>query len=308
MTCFSIQKFFAAALILLIFAVSGLSTARAQESLSNQIEDAESKMRAEKNQELIEKSAGLTDAPILIELFTTKDCSACVFADRMLYDAMADKKVIALSCLVKDMKKEIATASPVSSMDPCLFRQWAYKTARTSNDVTLSLPSFMVNGYDQIGVSNLSDFKKLINSYGYKFKNKTLEIYMQWKDKDTITIIFPQDPNVEKYNINASAWLARYKNVHVEKMSEGLNKDRVLRFSNIIQSIRHIAKWHGSLRSIDVDVPVPQGGKEKGGYVVMVSAMMGEPVMAVGRLDDYPLPNDPKEKPQAPQTEKEKAP
>lgn len=292
MSFFTIHKSFilrGIAVCLALFIAAG--TALAQDTVKDQVFDAESKIKAEKDLEYKMRASGKTDTPIVIELFTTRDCSACIFADRMLYDAMADKQVIALSCIIKDGLKK----NPVNEnapMDPCLFRQWAYKSTHVTQDVTLSLPTFMLNGYDEVGVSSLSYFHKLLEAYHYKFKNNTLEVYMEWKDKDTITIHFPQDPKVEKFNINASAWLVRYKGVHIEKINEGLNKGRVLRFSNVIQNIRHVAKWHGTVRTIDIDVPVPQGGKEKGGYVILVSAMMGESVMAAGQLEDYPLPND----------------
>ena len=56
--------------------------------------DAEAaKLKAEE-QALADEAAGKVDSPIVLELFTASDCSACIFADRILYDAMKDKNVI----------------------------------------------------------------------------------------------------------------------------------------------------------------------------------------------------------------------
>lgn len=281
-------------------------------------------MYAEKKRLEMEQNSGKTDAPILVELFTTKDCTACIFADRILYEAMKDKQVIALSCQIKDLS-EIKNADEKEAMgeesnykgpmDPCVFRHWAYMSSRTDQDVTLNIPTFIFSGYDRLGSNNMSYFQTMLNAHHYRSKNKVLEVYMQWKDDDTITIHLPQDPQVEKWNINSSVWLIRYKDMAVERIDEGVNKGRVLRFSNIIQDIRHIAKWHGVVRTINVDVPKPQGGKERGGYVVVVSSMLGEPTMAAGKIEDYPTPNDLKknknqspERAETPQVEEPKIP
>ncbi len=245
------------------------------------------------------------DAPIVVELFTTTDCRSCVLADRLLYDSMKNKNVIALSCRTKDIsnveKIEGYKAEGVASqkydgpMDPCVFRQWAYKGGR-SNDVTISLPLFIMNGKEQINGTDTEYFSETLNNYQYAHNNKTIEIFMKWKDADTVSIHLPQDAKADGAR-SASLWLIRYKDIEIEKVNEGVNQGRVLRFSNVVQSSQHIGKWHKQTRIMDVDVPKPQGGKERGGYVVVAQTMMGEPVLAAGILVDYPHPND---KPAAP--------
>ena len=295
MTCFSIQKFLLAAI--LIFALPVAALAQTSSLDAKQQKAAESKARAEMNK----RDDGRVESPIVIELYTTSDCTACIYADRMLYDAMKDKSVIALSCHIndltmpkqKDKKEGLGEDSGYEGpMDPCVFRQWTYEARKVSQDITTKIPNFVFNGYDQIGAGSLTYFNTMLNSYHYAYKNKVLEVFMTWKDDDTITIHLPQRPNNEKEKINASVWIIRYKDMAVEKIEEGVNKGRVLRFSNIIQSIRHIAKWHGDLRTIDVDVPKPEGGTERGGYVVSVAETMGDPVVAAGKIEDYPHPND----------------
>ncbi len=265
------------------------------------MEQAEEQYRQIQKQEEKEARFAKTEAPILLELYTTTDCTACVYADRMLYDAAKAKNVIALSCRIKDMselkrKNEKDAMGDDSNykgpMDPCVFRQWTYKVGINHQDVTLNIPSFIFNGYDQVDSSDLTLFDNKMRLYNYAYKNKVLEVFMQWKDDNTITVHLPEDPKLERRNMNASVWIIRYKDMDVQRVDEGVNKGRVLRFSNIIQDIRHIAKWHGHTRSIDVDVPKPQGGRDRGGFVIVVQEMMGDPVLAAGKLVDYPHPND----------------
>lgn len=241
-----------------------------------------------------------TDGPIVIELFTASDCTACILADRMLYDAIKDKQVIGLSCHIEDIKSLKNTPyakdsgeSNAGPMDPCIFRQWAYQSGRTQNDVSINIPEFRFNGELDMGVDSMQGFMNTIGSYHYMARNKALSVFMQWKDKDTITIGLPQHPRGGgKEKISGSVWLVRYKDMEVQKIDSGQNAGRVLRFSNIIQNSRHVGKWYGTVRSLNIDVDPPKGGKDRGGYVILVQEMMGEPMQAAGKLEDYPMPND----------------
>lgn len=300
MTCFSIQKslrFLAIpALIPVLLALLALPAPAFANNDEIKKRMRDHKERIEEQEDLDEKKALKTDAPIVIELFTTVDCSACVFADRMLYDAMQNKNVVALSCKIDDtsdlFSDETRTAKPAGRMDPCLFRLWTYQSAGARERGDMSLPRVIFGGRKQLNSNNLTLFKASLNREGFAMVNKTQEVFSRWKDDDTITIHLPQDPSFVKGKINASVWIARYKDMEVVKVEQGINKGRVLRFSNVMQDIRHVGKWHGAARSFDVDVPKPAGGRARGGYAVLVQEMMGEPVLAAGKLKDYPHPED----------------
>lgn len=316
MTCFSILKssLFAAAAGILV--TLGSVSAHAQTQPPQEEID---KIVAE-DQRKADEEAGKSDSPIVIELYTTADCTACVFADRVLYDTMKEKNVIALSCKITDMSelsthdyKRIENTAPDQKvktqdgpMDPCVFRQWAYRASQTSSETKVTIPTFIFNGDEKIGAEDTNYFLQTLNSYRFVNKNKTLEVFMSWKDKDTITVHLPEDPKAGNSKRSASVWIVRYKDMMVEKVDQGMNKGRVLRFSNIIQNVKHIGKWHSQMRMIDVDVPPPQGGKDKGGFVILVQEMMGEPVLAAGMLKDYPHPNDVKKRTQAQDVDKER--
>lgn len=236
--------------------------------------------------------------PIFLELYTSEDCAACIYADHMLYESMKNDRVIALSCVIQDMagfrsveeKHADSPENDAGAFDQCLFRQWAYQSSRSEGTTTLSIPMFIMNGFDILVAANMNDFKNTLSSYKTPPKNIALGIFMEWKDQDTVTIHLPQAPDIEKANTNASVWIIRYEDVSVRHIETGENKGKVLRFSNVVKDVRHIAKWHGALRSINVDVHPPEGGKSKGGYAVMVSAMVGSPILAAGKLSDYAVP------------------
>lgn len=246
------------------------------------------------------------DQPIVLELFTASDCSACVIADRLLYDAtQKNKNVIGLSCHMKDLSNTEATGSVEGRgedggkkadgpMDPCVFRQWAYKASGRQRDVSINIPQFFINGEYEVGTESMPIFERSVDMYGFANRNKTLEIMVKWKDKNTLTIGLPQAPESRWGQPTASVYLVRYKDMQVERIDSGVNQGKVLRFSNIIQDTKHIAKWRGNIRDFDVDVQPPKGGKERGGYVVIVQEVLGGPMLAAGRIVDYAMPNDAK--------------
>lgn len=306
MTCFSIQKSLVFSLLLAVFLGLPVLPALAQQTQPPP-EEVEKLRQMEAAEEA--EASGRVDSPIVVELYTTADCTACVFADRILYDTMKnDKNVIALSCKIEDMselytkfeswretkekRKNQKAVKQTGPMDPCVFRLWTYLSSYSTNEINLRIPTFIFNGYDRAVGGEHGYYAMMLNKYHYASKNKTLEVFMRWKDKDTITIHLPADPKAQKTKRSASVWIVRYKDMAVEKVDKGMNKGRVLRFSNVIQDIKHIGKWHQQMRTIDVDVPAPQGGKERGGYAILVQETMGEPVLASGMLADYPHPND----------------
>ena len=290
MTCFSIQHIFRKGFHIALIGVLGCMfsvTAMAQKKKDE------------------EEDLGLkVDAPIVIELYPATDCSACIFADRMLYDASKQKNVIALSCHVRDMdivenseiKNDIEDSKIDGPIDPCVFRQWTYETSTMRDETTVGVPMFYFNGYDSLNAKRMSGFKQMLNSYGYSSRNKTLEAMVRWKDNDTLSILLPNQIKKSHDVPNAGVWLIRYKDMAVEKVDSGINKGRVLRFSNIIQEITHIGKWRGTMRTIEHDVTAPLGGKERGGYAVVVAEMLGDPILAAGKVSDYPIANDLKKK------------
>ncbi len=276
MTCFSIHKILVFGLVLTL-GFSGSVAANAQSTPSSRERDKD-KVRV--------------DAPIVLELYTASDCSACIFADRMLYDAAKDKNVIALSCHIEDTNVEGKGKPDSGPIDPCVLRQWAYSSAKRDEAVDITIPTFIFNGRTKVGSGRMQDLPAEVENYHFQHVNDAVHVPIRWKDDNTISIQLPENQKRLKAKRVASVWIIRYKDMEVEKIETGTNAGKVLRFSNIVQSVEHVGKWHGSARTIDVDVTKPQGGKERGGYAVIVQEMMGTPILAAGKLADYPTPAD----------------
>lgn len=236
-------------------------------------------------------NAQQASGPVVVELFTATDCAGCVFADRMLYDVMKDDKVIALSCYISETSSSAPrNAQKKGPIDPCVFRQWTYDAVKYG-DTTLKLPSFVVGGEEKIAPNNLVSFDPVITRYKQGQAAQAIEIPLRWKDKDTITAQLPEITGKKDWR-SASLWIVRYKDIMIQKVDTGVNAGRVLRFSNVVQDMRHIGKWHGQSRSIDIDVAPPVGGNDRGGFVIIAQEMMGAPIVGAGKLADYPMPND----------------
>ncbi len=286
MTLFSIHKIFIMALFVGVFGLVGApQKSHAQiADLKDQIKDAENQIN--KLKDLKEKTPVQNNDPIVIELFTAPDCSACIYADRLLFDAMKNENVIGLSCYIDGRKESIKDDGAI---DQCIFRQWAYSKGARSNYGQLATPQFVFNGDESLSSANMSRFDEVMNGRSRGYDTRVNSVFMEWKDENTIRINLPDSNKRDSKKAPASVYLIQYKNMMVEKVEDGPNKGRVLRYSNVIKKIDHIGKWYQKERIMDVDVEVPLGGKEAGGYVVLVQNMLGERVLAAGKLSDYPI-------------------
>ena len=218
-----------------------------------------------------------------------------MYTERMLYEAMADEAVIGLSCYIEDTSmvvtnensdKPLDDKTVAGPMDPCVFRQWTYRNDRNARTTTIRIPFMIVNGSDDVIPGDQRGLQALVAAYKNPARNKAVPVTMKWTDADTISISLPALEGYRDWS-SASLWLVRYKDSHIAKMDSGVNAGRVLRFSNIVQDSRHIGKWHGQARSFELDVAKPPGGENKGGYVIIAQEMMGQPVLAAGKLVDY---------------------
>lgn len=298
MTWLSIQKnWLFWTLLACIFLISGDGAARADD-LKDRINKAQQEITKDIKQSKREAAKTKTDRPIVIELFTASDCSACVYADRMLYDAMKNPNVIALSCHIRDKAGaggnsdyRVLNSQSSDPLDPCVFRQWTYLRNASNLSSVMVTPEFVFGNGDKVDATSLSTFESKLNEMAYAHLNKAEWVQMAWKDQDTISIVLPEVQLEPFKTLNASVWIVRYKDILIEKAEEGPNAGKVLRFSNIIQDVKHISKWYGQKRIIDLNVEKPSGGKDRGGYVILVQEMLGEDVLAAGKLSD-PVPED----------------
>lgn len=234
--------------------------------------------------------------PVVIELFTSTNCSACMIADRILYDISKNPNVIALSCHVKYWDEN--TLKDPTGLEACTYRQWAYKSSGRMDKADIKIPYIMVDGTQNINNDRLGHFYNHLQAIRHNALRKPLWIGMKWGAKDKILVTLPQTPRNYRINLkdSFSVWLIRYQDYIIQKVKDGDNQDRVLRFSNVVRKAKHIAKWHGDGRTIEVSVPVPDQGNERGGYVAIIHETNGSDIYAAGKVPDYKVRKPKKEK------------
>jgi hypothetical protein len=227
-------------------------------------------------------------SPAVVELFTSTNCSACIEADRILYDISKKKNVIALGCHI-DYWDENTMKDP-TGLEACTYRQWTYKASGMMSGTDIRVPHFVINGDRSVDQGRLKYFyTSFLAAIGRAYIHQPLEVQMKWKDQETLYVTMPETNKELDDKDSYSVWLIRYQDSLIKKIEDGQTAGRVLRFTNVVKSSEHIAKWHGEKRTIEVDVDKPLGGPDRGGYVVIIHEINGSNVIAAGKLADFKM-------------------
>ncbi len=230
--------------------------------------------------------------PIVVELFTATNCSACMPADRILYDISKEKNVIALGCHINYWDEH--TLGDPTGLEECTYRQWAYRSSGMLAGTNVKVPHFMINGIYSVDNSHTRLFYSRLQQAKRSKIHRPALVFMEWVDEDTLRIHMPNANRKIDSRDSFSVWLIRYQDHMIQRVEEGQTAGRVLRFSNIVRGAKHIAKWHGTMRTIEVDVEKPIDGPERGGYVTIIHQINGSEIMAAGKVPDYkPLEKTP---------------
>lgn len=224
------------------------------------------------------------DTPIVIELFTATNCSACMPADRILYDIAKQPNVIALGCHINYWDEH--TLGDPTGLEACTYRQWAYRSSGMFGGTNIKVPHFMINGIYSVDNSKTRLFYNRL-AQAKESRHKPDLVFMEWVDQDTLRIHMPESSREVNEDDSFSVWLIRYQDHVIKKVDEGQTAGRVLRFTNVVKNAKHIAKWHGKVRTIEVDVDKPPGGVERGGYVTIIHQINGSEIVAAGKVADY---------------------
>lgn len=222
--------------------------------------------------------------PIVVELFTATNCSACMPADRILYDIAKQKNVIALGCHINYWDEH--TLGDPTGLEECTYRQWAYRSSGMLGGTNVKVPHFMINGVYSVDNSHTRLFYSRVLQ-AKKSQHKPASVFMEWVDDNTLRIHMPNANRKIDTRDSFSVWLIRYQDHMIQRVEEGQTAGRVLRFTNVVRGAKHIAKWHGTMRTVEVDVDKPVGGDERGGYVTIIHQINGSEIMAAGKVVDY---------------------
>jgi hypothetical protein len=185
-------------------------------------------------------SAVNSDAPVLVELFSTQACFFCPQAERLFADLIKQKNIIGLSCHVDyfDVKQNAL------SHDFCSKRQARYVEQLQSG--FHYTPQMVVDGRIDV-VAHKFDDVKLALDYAAKTPPRRLEIKQNGK---TYTVHLPAQGDAQKQSMDL--WLASYNKPQDVIISEGRNRGKKVSFHNIVSKMEHLGTWDGAARDQDI--------------------------------------------------------
>ena len=214
--------------------------------------------------------------PIVIELFTAINCPGCDEAESIIYDLHNHKNAIVLSCPVDYLE------NGNWGLEECTNRQMFYDTRRWTTQSSLLVPEFVINGHEKLPGTNLKEVLKNIADYhNHKFSVAPLWTTLEKPTPQTLLVSLPDGLTQESHSV----WLFRYKDSTIKKTINENEETKILRFSNVVQQMKHIGRWYGKARTIPVDLS-EFNQDEKGGWVVLVQQKNNTPVVIAGKLAD----------------------
>jgi len=233
-----------------------------------------------------EESRDAQAAPIVIELFTSIDCLACLRAESIFNTLAQQENVIALACHIDQWDSENVSDF---SIKECEYRQWAYKDSRMIEDTKLDIPYLVLNGQTELSFWQLDQLNMFLERVKNIKRLQPFPIDVDWVARDTLEIKIPEQSKYQDHSYNV--WLLRYRDGLIKKIEEGENAGRIVKFTNLVEEINQVTKWNGLEKELTVKVGPPPGGKLRGGYAVLIQRLNGDRVIGAGKVIDYPVDN-----------------
>ncbi|MBN2905911.1 MAG: DUF1223 domain-containing protein [Rhodobacteraceae bacterium] len=207
--------------------------------------------------------------PVVVELFTSQGCSSCPPVDEMMADLAKRDDVIPLALHV-DYWDYIGWKDVFA--DPAFTRrQKAY--ARAAGSRSIYTPQIVVGGQDHVVGYQPMDVARLIQAHHGLHSPVTLNMT---RDGDQITITAQSDTVFDE---DAVLQIVRYMPEQVMEIKRGENAGRTLRYTNIVDAWKAVARWDGSAPLI---VTVEAEGQEP--IVAIIQRAGPGPIIAAARL------------------------
>ncbi|MEM8834162.1 MAG: DUF1223 domain-containing protein [Pseudomonadota bacterium] len=194
-----------------------------------------------------------SDAPVVLELFTSQSCSSCPPADKVLSEWAEQPNVIALSCNVTYWNH--LHWKDTLSREFCTQRQREYNAAFGRNGIYT--PQLVINGTEQLVGSHGRKVEKEIRKASNAIKNIDLNI-----KGETLNIFLPE-LSEGKYSIT----LFSHGDKHTQSIPSGENRGRTVSYTSPVQDYASLGRWDGEARSVSYNVGNLDPAK---GYAVLV--------------------------------------
>ncbi|MCH9049630.1 MAG: DUF1223 domain-containing protein [Proteobacteria bacterium] len=186
-----------------------------------------------------------SNAPVVVELFTSQGCSSCPPADALLGELAQREGVLALSFHV-DYWNYIGWKDPFSSPS-MTARQRAYMPALGQRYVYT--PQMVIDGrYQEVG-SDETAIKRIVERLtGAGSRKLGISLVAEGGNRGTVRI------SARPYSGEAAVWLIAYDDKHITKIGRGENAGRTLSYFHVVRGIRRIGTWRGEAEEIPLDL------------------------------------------------------
>ena len=214
------------------------------------------------------RSRGPHGHPVVVELFTSQGCSACVAADKLVDQLADDKGVLALTFAVDYwdyLGWNDTFAKPEFSA-----RQKAYEQKMALRD--LSTPQIVIDGKSQVTGAETKGVEALIKSAG---RARADGPKMRLVRRTRLVIGSGRRPPG-----GADVWLVRYDPaVRQVTVKRGENRGQTIRERNVVRELVRLGAWSGREKTF----PIPADGPDTAGLktAVLLQAAKGGRILAV---------------------------
>jgi hypothetical protein len=213
---------------------------------------------------------------VVVELFTSQDCSSCPPADAYLGELARRDDVIALSFHV-DYWNYIGWKDPFSSPE-ATARQRAY--GRTMKKRYVYTPQIVVDGRAETVGSNRSTVSSLIKMAAAAQK---IEIDVTHNKDGSADIRVPGAlPGGER---KGELWIGFYDAAVKTEIRAGENRGETITNANIVRTYKRLSDWDGTALETHVDLKA-LGATGRDGCVVILQSARNGPILGAA---SFPL-------------------
>ena len=213
-----------------------------------------------------------TDAPLVVELFTSQSCSSCPPADYLLGELNKHSNIIAFSCHVTYW--DHLNWRDTLSQKFCTDRQRAY--ARFQGKRQVYTPQMVVNGAFEFVGSNRFEIMRYVSLAGNTVQPIVLNLNAQ-----TLSATMPP---LSKDAALQTLWLIRTQASHTQAIRSGENRGKTITYTNSIETLEQVGTWDGSAQVLTF--PRPDGEASSPGYALIAQPQGFGVISAAGKI--YP--------------------
>lgn len=211
-----------------------------------------------------------TDAPLVVELFTSQSCSSCPPADFLLGELNKHSNIIAFSCHVTYW--DHLNWRDTLSRKFCTNRQRAYAQFQDKRQVYT--PQMVVNGEFEFVGSNRMDVMRYVSLAG-----KTVQPIALTLNGKTLSATFP---DLGQDAPKQTLWLIRYHATDTVSIPSGENRGKTITYTNSIENLEQVGTWDGNAQTLSFKRP--DGEAENPGYALIAQPQGFGVISAAGKI------------------------